>query len=492
MTIRHTMFTALALLLSAPAVAQEPAAEVAPPAASTPETDVASASEPAAPTEAAPPAAPASEAAPAAAPEPASPTTPAADAAPAAAPEAAPSVVEQSDDGPVLDLPPEVDAPVAPVAPTAGVYGAQQTIAQFARRGSGVGGYAEMHYVHENIGEDDSVADLDLHRLVLFVANDLGADFRWYSEIEIEHAIVHEGSPGEVSVEQGFLDWFLFDDALALRAGVMLVPMGIINTWHEPPLFNGVERPTVDKVVMPSTWSEGGVGMFGKSGPVRYELYVVGGLNAANFRAKDGIRKGRQKVGHAGANGLAVTGRIEYEPVLGVVGGLAGYHGLAGPNGDLFKAGSDPMAPEELDIDVPVTGVSLDVRGRKLGIEARAVFAAFAIGDTDELNASVDGETGEARNPGVGEQLIGGYAEAGYDVLYTATTEQQLVPFVRFERYDTQVGIGGDSAITEWTMGASYRPMSQVAFKADYKHVAPEADGADSTQTLSLGVGVMY
>src|SRR5262249_3958364 len=150
---------------------------------------------------------------------------------------------------------------------------------------------------------------------------------------------------------------------LGLRAGVVLVPMGIINQWHEPPIFNGVERPAVDQVIIPTTWREGGLGIFGQPlEGVRYELYLVSGLDPTGFSAAAGIRGGRQSVSLATVNGLAVTGRVEVEPILGMVAGISGYFGNAGPNADLFDA-----AGHEVDPDIPVVGASADARIRREG-----------------------------------------------------------------------------------------------------------------------------
>lgn len=360
---------------------------------------------------------------------------------------------------------------------------------------TGIGGYGELHYNLKNAsGPEDSEGEIDLHRLVLFLSHNFNDRLSFYSEVEVEHAFVGEGAPGEVGVEQALVDYRLAGDALALRAGVVLVPMGIINQWHEPPIFHGVERPSVDKVIIPSTWREGGIGIFGEpSEGLRYELYVVGGLNAASFRARDGVRGGRQGVAEARADGLAVTGRLELEPTLGVIAGLAAYFGLAGPNADFFDA-----AGEDLDLDVPVWGASGDVRGRAAGFEARAVVAVFGIGDTVQLRDAHDAD-GAPLGIDVGSLLWGAYGELAYDVLHTVGTEHQLLPFVRVERYDTLAEVEGRSrtpaddalAVTELAFGLSYRPAPQVVFKGDYILKSPGGP-AETTGQLDLGVGVMF
>ena len=52
---------------------------------------------------------------------------------------------------------------------------------------------------------------------------------------------------------------------LNLRGGLMLIPMGIVNEYHEPTTFNGVERPSLDSKIVPTTWREMGIGVSGAS-----------------------------------------------------------------------------------------------------------------------------------------------------------------------------------------------------------------------------------
>ena len=116
------------------------------------------------------------------------------------------------------------------------------------------------------------------------------------SELELEHAFV-EGleEAGELELEQAYLD-FLLSRGFNVRAGMLLMPVGIINERHEPPVYYGVERPLVDTVIIPTTWFEVGAGVHGELGRGwRYRAYVTSPLNAAEFSAEEGVREGRQK-----------------------------------------------------------------------------------------------------------------------------------------------------------------------------------------------------
>jgi hypothetical protein len=396
--------------------------------------------------------------------------------------------------GPVLELAPATTTPTQarlepqhgdtaqPPPPTSG--------------GTDIGGYAELHFNLDHAsGPGRSLATIDLARMVLFVGHRFNERLRFYSELEVEHAVVSSDRSGEVEVEQAFLDYLLIGKALGLRGGLVLIPMGIINQWHEPPVFHGVERPAVDTLIIPSTWREGGLGAFGE--PVeglRYELYLVGGLDPRGFSAAQGLREGRQEVAQARADGLAVAGRVEIEPLLGAVLGISGYFGRSGPNADLYD-----RAGRRLDLDVPVWGTSADARVRHAGLEARAVFALFSVGDTAQLRQA-RGADGNNLAIDAGAKLWGAYGELAYDLLHlVGGTEQQLLPFVRVERYDTMAAVRGRGrlpgdqayAVTEALAGLTYRPLPQVAFKGDFR--LRNADGPSPTSgQLDLGVGVMF
>ncbi len=373
-------------------------------------------------------------------------------------------------EGPDVSLPPEDDDPAGRMMTS------QPTIT--------IGGYGELHYNAIMPESGQTTNEVDLHRLILYVARQFNDDLRFFSEIEVEHAIAGDGQVGEVAIEQAFIDYRLSQNVpilgeLTLRTGIVLVPMGIVNQWHEPPIFHGVERPSVDRVILPSTWREGGIGLVGKPhDQVNFELYVMSGLDPLSFSRGSGIRGGRQKGGEARTDGLAFTGRLQYEPDTQSVLGVSAYFNQAGKNSDA------------LDASVPVLGISADVRTKFEGIQARAVFAMFTIGDNDDLNALRDMDGNSIVS--VADRLIGGYAELAYDVLYTLDTELQLLPFGRFEYYDTDPE--DDTRTTmDIVLGLSYLPIPQVVFKQDLtiRRRGGDVDG-DNETILNLGMGFLY
>lgn len=345
-----------------------------------------------------------------------------------------------------------------------------------------IGGYGEIHLnVNNPQGPAPADASVDIHRLILFVAHNFSDAIRFYSEIEIEHALVAPGgAPGEVAIEQAYIEWDLLEKIVQLRAGMVLVPMGITNQWHEPPIFNGVERPRLDSIIIPSTWREAGLGVVGE--PIeglRYEAYLLSGLNPEGFSGANGIRGGRQDVAKAITNGPAFAARVEYEPMLGMVFGASGYVGFAGANTDITTEA------------VNVAGVSADGRLRLKGFEARAVVAYFGIGGTDALRLQgID----------VGSDLFGLNLEVGYNVFQLLNTDHALVPFARLEWLDTTMGEQDPAfdrpAEIDLVLGLGYRPIPQLVFKTDVvlQRFAELTPGMPipGTTSWNLGVGWMF
>ena len=212
----------------------------------------------------------------------------------------------------------ETDAKVEAVAEV--MESAPPQVAE-ARRTT-IGGYGELHY--NNLDATDPSRDvdmIDLHRFVLFFGHQFNDRTRFYSEVEVEHALVADSggdTPGEVEIEQAFIEFDLRQDLYA-KAGLFLIPVGILNETHEPDTFYGVERNDVESIIVPGTWWEAGAGFNGRWGSGwNWDLAFTSGLQMPTsggnaFR----VRSGRQKVAEAVASDGAITGRLRY---LGIAG----------------------------------------------------------------------------------------------------------------------------------------------------------------------------
>jgi hypothetical protein len=338
-----------------------------------------------------------------------------------------------------------------------------------------ISGYMDFHF---NKGEaEDGV--LDFHRFVLIVNHSFSPRIRFVAELELEHAFV-EGleESGELELEQAYVD-FLLTRSFNVRAGMLLVPMGIINERHEPPVYQGVERPFVDTVIIPTTWFENGAGMFGEIGRgFRYRAYIMAPLNALEFSADEGIRNGRQKGSRSDVRNVAYTGRGEYVGVPGLTLGASAWSGK-----------SSFLAPR---LDVQVRVGEADVRYRRNRLELRGEFAQVWIDDAERLNLTAGQLTGVS--PNIARQLRGFYAEGAYRV-WQRGAGRDVVGFARYENYDTQFRMpSGYIPLKQfdrdaWIAGAAYYPDPDIAVKVDYVWQRSLSSVIIAPNGFNIGIG---
>ncbi|KAA3662900.1 MAG: hypothetical protein DWQ10_01390, partial [Calditrichaeota bacterium] len=202
------------------------------------------------------------------------------------------------------------------------------------KSGPSIAGYGEVVYEnHATENEDGSPSNkqdkIDYLRHIIYLGYRFNERFIFNAELEFEHAKTGDGQPGSVSVEFGYIDAML-QPHVNIRAGMLLVPVGIINEYHEPATYWGALRPETEAAIIPSTWRANGIGVHGGFGNgFGYRLLVVEGLNASNFSA-DGIRSGRQNGAKAIAEDFAVTGRFDYTGIPGLNAGVSFYTGNSG------------------------------------------------------------------------------------------------------------------------------------------------------------------
>ena len=354
---------------------------------------------------------------------------------------------------------------------------AAQPAADTPRTGP-ISGYMEMH-LNAPLDRADGDATLDFHRFVLLFSHSFSDRLRFVAELELEHAFV-EGleEAGEVELEQAYID-VLIRPSFNVRAGMLLVPVGIINERHEPPVFHGVERPFVDTVVVPTTWFDVGAGVHGRLGStLAYRAYVMAPLDATEFSADEGLRGGIQKGSEANIRNAAVTGRIEFTRVPGLTIGLSGWRGDVGFN-----------LPR---LDPSVGLVELDARFRRQGFEARGQFARVFIGDAARLNDALTLQIGVS--PNIARQLQGFYLE-GSRLFGLPRWGHEVALFARYEDFNTQFRMpDGYDPIPDfdrraWVVGASYYLDPDVAVKFDYTHQRSEATIRRAPRTINIGLG---
>lgn len=313
-----------------------------------------------------------------------------------------------------------------------------------------IGSYGEHHFNHFRDSDDQ----VDAHRYVLFLGHQFSDDLRFFSEFELEHGLVEGGddSPGEVELEQAFIQWH-FAERHSLVAGQFLLPVGILNETHEPDTFYGVERNQVETAIVPSTWWETGIMFQGELAPgFTYNAALHSGLAVDEGGT---VRGGRQKSAKAIAEDLAYSLRLKYT-------GLAGLE-LA----------------TTLQYQSDITqGTALDESDALL-LEAHAIYSNGPLA-VRALWASWDIDGQGFENPGRDEQE-GWYIEPSYRVL------PDLGLFVRYSELNNSAGNSSTADTEIWDYGLNYWLHENVVVKADYRNNQDKA-GLDN-DSLNLGLG---
>lgn len=337
-----------------------------------------------------------------------------------------------------------------------------------------IGGYGELYYsnyTHDGANTGSKDAFGDTYRFIPYIGYKFSDTIILNSEIEFEHG-------NEVAIEQLYVD-FILDPLATIRLGHQLVPMGYVNLYHEPTLFNTVQRPDIEKQIIPSTWHELGLSVYGKTDNFEYTVgtYAALDMNNTGATGKDWIRKAR--VGNesdTGIKNMAVVARLDYNGINGLQIGLSGYTGKA--------AQANISGKEEGRLNM----YDIHASYQNEGFKARALYTESHLSNADAYNSAMP------------QSARGGYLNLEYNVLPFFTQNSQRLPlFFQYENYNLAAGMANGSSYgnTEtFTYGLNYFPHDQVVVKAEYlnrknKNTATSNSYFDEG-IYSLGLGFIF
>ncbi|MFS4494544.1 hypothetical protein [Maribacter sp. 2308TA10-17] len=342
-----------------------------------------------------------------------------------------------------------------------------------------VSAYAEILY---NQPEADN-GELDVQRMVLLFGYRFNEKTQFITEVELEHV-------NEVFIEQAFVNYAVGSN-VSLRGGLMLVPMGIVNEFHEPTTFNGTERPAMDNAIVPTTWREIGIGAAGRFNDISlgYQVYVFNGFKSTEangegglsgfLKGSNGLRGGRQKAIQSTVDSPTLSAKLDYYGIPGLRLGLSGYFGKTQATDDI----------EEIEgANIGVSMLGLDARYAYQRFTARGQFVHASLSDTDLYNTATGRDLGSA--------LQGFYVEGAYNLL-PMTKKQKLFAFARYEKFNTHADTAGDLIAndaydrTDVTTGLTYHIAPGVVVKGDYQFRSNASD-VDTKDRLNFGIGVWF
>lgn len=345
--------------------------------------------------------------------------------------------------------------------------------------------YAHVDYNKKIEGNINQVGKLDVHRLVTLFGYQFGKNTQFVSEIEVEHV-------KDIFVEQAFVKHRI-KRGINLKAGLMLVPMGFVNEMHEPTFFYSVERPLLDKVIIPTTWREIGIGFSGLiyNLDLKYQIYLMnnplGYNNEARISAAQGFRAARQKGAESIINTFpGLASQVEYFGLADAKVGLSVYHGKT--NSTLYN-GEELTVQRQAAIDsssVLLSMITLHGSYNKKQWVLRGQYTFANYKNTGAYNAFSGSD--------VPNSMHGFYLTVAYDFIKSDMVS--LEPYVRYSYLDNHLDVNKeltrDDALRQniYTIGVNYKPHPGVVFKLDGQAIR-KANG-HQFNTVNAGVGVWF
>jgi len=347
----------------------------------------------------------------------------------------------------------------------------------------------------------------DLPHVVFFVGYDFGKGWSLGSEIEFEHGgtesaveIEEEETGeyeseiergGEVALEQFWIQKS-FGKSLNLRMGHIIVPVGLTNQYHLPTEFFTVYRNEGESTILPCTWHETGVSLWGKLDTWRYEVLFVAGLDANRFGSKDWIKGGAgSPYEFKLATAYAGAFRLDNYSIKNWRLGLSGYIGNSAANTlepDKFKdlKGTVTVGSFDFHYDSP----NFIVRGNcDYGHLTNS--EAITIANNNSRKGSPSPKTA------IASDAIAASVEAGYDIFSiinrTSLGNNKLYVFGRYDYYDSMYKTSGSVIDNEcWSRqriagGINYKPLKDIVIKAEYSHRIFKSQ-YNNENTLSIGI----
>ena len=386
-----------------------------------------------------------------------------------------------------------------------------------------IGGYGEatysrnfysdnyLRYSNPQDYKDETHGRFDLPHVVLMLGYDFGKGWSMGMEIEFEHGGTesaveieeHEGGEYESEVERGgevALEQFWIQKSFCpefnIKLGHMVVPVGATNAHHLPTEFFGVYRPEGENTIMPCTWHETGLSIWGRAGDWRYEAMLLPGLDSDRFGDKEWIKGGAgSPYEFKIANAMAGAFRVDNYSVKGLRLSVSGYAGNTFSN-TLKKA----TAAIYEDVKGTVLIGAFDFLYDDHNWIARGNFDYGHLSDADLItryNGSFSNDS-PSKKASVASAAIASGVEVGYDLFGWFGKKQQekgrkLYLFGRYEYYDSMFDT--EATITDYeqygrqriAFGVNYYPMKEIVIKGEYS-LGIMKSKFDNEPAVSLGV----
>ncbi len=343
---------------------------------------------------------------------------------------------------------------------------------------------------HKN---DPSHGRFDIPHAVIYLGYDFGKGWTMGTEIEFEHGGVgmayekedEEGGEWEQEVEKGGeveLEQFWIQKSFGhwanIKAGHIVVPVGLNNAYHEPLNFFTVYRPEGENTILPSTWHQTGVSFWGRTKGWRYELQFLAGLNSDNFTNTGWIKKGPGTPTEGEiATKYGTALRIDNYCIKGLRIGLSGYYGHA--IGNSYPNNKDGAESKYKGV-VAIGAIDFTYNNYNWIVRGQADYGYLS--DAKQLKYFTNRLNGLSpfhHSAFVSKNAFAYGIEAGYNIFSQIEKlrqdNQKLYLFGRYEHYNPYASKTKNTSydytnVQRMAFGINYYPVKQIAVKAEYSH----------------------
>lgn len=401
-----------------------------------------------------------------------------------------------------------------------------------------IGGYGEVamtrNFYSDNVyrysdpkkyANDPSHGRFDIPHAVIYIGYDFGKGWKLQSEIEFEHTGTgsaqekefSEGGEWEQEIEKGGeveLEQFWIEKSFCkqfnVRLGHIVVPVGLLNAHHEPLNFFTVYRPEGEGTILPSTWHDTGLSLWGRAGDFRYEVMMVAGLDAFQFSRENWVQDGAGSASEFKvANKYGFAARIDNYSVEGLRIGISGYYGKAMHNsfphdleGDIYNSAGENQGKKQYDgVKGAVAIGSADFTLNRFNWIVRGNVDYGYVGDAATISSikrNLTANDAPYKKTPVGKNALAYGIEAGYNVFSQIdkmkADNQKLYVFGRYEYYNSYIP-SPEQQEYEYTRknriaaGINWMPIPQIAVKAEYSKRFLKSQYNDEP---SVSVGIAY
>jgi len=335
------------------------------------------------------------------------------------------------------------------------------------------GTYGEINFQQELVDTADTKGDLNINRLFLTMKSQLNQKLKFSAALELN-------DNNNFSVEHAYFDYKIAEK-VNWRTGLVLVPMGKLNVDHISTTYFGATRFALDTYIVPTTWNAYGTGITANliDANLRYQAYIVNGLNDIGLNGFDGIRNGIQGGANAEFSNPNFTAKLDYYGFDNINFGISAYTGSTNNN---TISNNDSLIS---NLSVGMLGLDAQYKENNLFLNGQLIYSELNGANNYNLVTGSD----------LGTKMLGYYLNVGYE--YELANGEYLIPFVTFERYATHYKVGDFGSVNDaynrnlTTIGVSYKASENVVYKLDYQMFKNDAS-LNEQNFLNAAVHFMF